>query len=272
MNAAAAAAAASSELLEIALGAARAASRLLLARAGDPGRIDTKSSATDPVSEADQAAERLLVQSIGGARPEDGLLGEEGSDTVGSSGYRWVLDPIDGTVNFLYGLPLWAVSVACEVQAEDGSWDAVVGVVAAPALDWTAHAVRGEGAWCGDQALSVRASVPAAGALVATGFSYDAAVRSRQAATVARLIPSVRDLRRMGSAAIDCCLVARGEIDAYYEDSTQRWDWAAGALIAREAGAVMSPLAGPEGGEGLLLAPPGLHDELAALLDEGAGT
>lgn len=262
--------AAPEELLEVALGAAAAASRLLLARAGDPGRVGTKSSATDPVTEADQAAERLLVQSIEAARPEDGLLGEEGSDTESSSGYRWVLDPIDGTVNFLYGLPYWAVSVACEAREEDGSWQAVVGVVAAPALGWTAHAVRGDGAWCDERPLAVRPPVPAAEALVATGFSYDADVRGRQADVAARLIRSVRDLRRLGSAAIDCCLVAMGELDAYYEDSTQRWDWAAGALVAREAGATMSPLAGPEGGEGLLLAPAGLHEELSGLLEATA--
>jgi myo-inositol-1(or 4)-monophosphatase len=254
------------QLLELAVAAAEAAGRELLARWDDVGEVDTKTSATDPVSDADRAAERLLVDRILAARPDDGLLGEEGADRRGSTGLRWVLDPLDGTVNYLYGLPDWCVSVACEDA--DG---ALVGVVHQPTTAETYAAVRGEGARLGPRRLAVNDPVPLATALVATGFAYDADHRRLQARVAAELLPRCRDLRRAGSAALDLCWVAAGRVDGYYEDSTARWDWAAGGLIAAEAGAVVSLLDGPGGHSGLVAAGPALHDELRTIVRAGAG-
>ncbi|HEY8339187.1 MAG TPA: inositol monophosphatase family protein [Egibacteraceae bacterium] len=266
------------ELLELAVGVARAAGAELLARYGRAGAVETKTSATDPVSEADRASERLLVDALLRARPDDGLMGEEGAARRGSSGLRWVLDPLDGTVNYLYGFPAWAVSVACE--DDDG---ARVGVVHDALRGETFTAVRGAGAHLlvGDappQPLRVNDPVALEQALVATGFSYDRGDRRRQAAVVAKVLPTVRDIRRGGSAALDLCSVAAGRVDGYYEDTTSRWDWAAGALVAREAGAVVTPLSSPSARRGvddragLVAAGPALHPALAALVSDGAAT
>lgn len=262
-------------LLELAVEVARAAGRELLARYGRAGAVATKTSATDPVSEADHASERLLVEALLAARPDDGLLGEEGADRRGSSGLRWVLDPLDGTVNYLYGFPGWSVSVACE--DDDGGR---VGVVHDALRDETFAATRGAGAHllAGDalpRPLRVNDPVALERALIATGFSYDRDDRRRQAAVVAQVLPTVRDIRRAGSAALDLCCVAAGRVDGYYEDTTSRWDWAAGALVAREAGAVVSPLPSPSarrGGDdrvGLVAAGPALHPALLALVAPG---
>jgi myo-inositol-1(or 4)-monophosphatase len=241
------------ELLVLAVEVAQAAGAELLRRADDAHAVDTKTSATDPVSEADRAAEALLVRRLAAARPDDGLLGEEGADRTGSTGLRWVIDPLDGTVNYLYGISAWCVSVACE--DEQGG---LVGAVHDPVHAETFRAARGRGAWLGERRLEVREPIPLARALIATGFAYEAAVRRRQAAVVAALLPRVRDVRRAGSAALDLCAVAAGRVDGYYEDTTQRWDWAAGALIAAEAGAVVTPLR-----DGLIAAGPSLHAALA---------
>lgn len=253
------------ELLDLAVLAAEGAGALLVGRYGAAHDVRTKSSATDPVSEADTAAEALLVDTLSAARPDDGLLGEEGADRIGTTGLRWVLDPLDGTVNYLYGLPGWSVSVACEAW-EDGDWRAVVGVVHDPLRGETFRAARGGGAHLGRQPLAVNDPVPLARALVGTGFGYAAATRRRQAQVAARVLGEVRDLRRIGSAAMDLCLVASGRVDAYYEDSSSRWDWAAGALIVAEAGGVVEPLAAPDGTTGVLAAGPALHGPLRALV------
>jgi len=245
-------------LLDLAVEVATAAGAELLARRSDAGAVAYKTSNTDPVSEADRASERLLVDALLSARPDDGLLGEEGAARRGTSGLRWVVDPLDGTVNYLYGLGDWAVSVACEDDR-----GALVGAVHDPLRQETFHAARGLGAHCGDRPLAVNDPVALARALVATGFSYDAEHRAEQAGVVAILLPKIRDIRRAGGAALDLCAVASGRVDGYYEDSTQRWDWAAGALIAAEAGATVTPL-----GEGLMAAGPALHASLAAALAE----
>lgn len=256
-------------LAEIAETAARRAGAVLLAHAGATLEVETKSSATDPVTEADRASEQALVEFLTRHRPDDGLLGEEGADTPSRSGLRWVVDPLDGTVNFLYGLPAWSVSVAVE-EARDGSWQAVAGCVYQPSTGEAYTAARGEGATRNGRPLRVNDPVPLAQALVATGFSYDRAHRATQAATAVRVLQAARDIRRFGSAALDLCGVAAGGYDAYYEDSTSRWDWAAGALIATEAGATVTPLSsGLPGHSGLLAAGPSLHAELSRLLDEG---
>jgi myo-inositol-1(or 4)-monophosphatase len=224
-----------------------------------------KTSATDPVSEADHASEALLVKTILAARPNDGLLGEEGARQQSRSGLRWVIDPLDGTVNYLYRHPGWSVSVACE-ECDGSSWTTLLGVVHDPLADEMYWAARGTGAWLGERRLRVNDPVLIDQALVATGFAYASQVRRRQGATVAALLPQVRDIRRMGSAALDLCAVAAGRVDAYYEDSSSRWDWLAGTLIAAEAGAVVTPLPAPEGMVGVLAAGPTLHPTLQALL------
>jgi myo-inositol-1(or 4)-monophosphatase len=251
----------SEDLLALAVEVAEAAGAELLRRAGDVHAVEHKSTSTDPVSEADRASERLLVERILAARPDDGLLGEEGADRRGSTGLRWVLDPLDGTVNYLYGFPGWCVSVGCEDDR-----GGLVGVVHDPERGETFRARRGGGAHLGDRALAVRDPVPLERALVATGFAYDSGHRRRQAGVLADLLSQVRDVRRAGSAALDLCAVAAGRVDAYYEDSTSRWDWAAGAVIALEAGAVVRPL-----GAGLLVAGRSLAGPLERALAVAAG-
>lgn len=244
-------------LLDLAERAAQAAGRELLARYDDPTGVGTKSSATDPVSDADRASEQLLVSMLLAERPDDGLLGEEGADRPSASGLRWVLDPLDGTVNYLYRFPAWCVSVACEDRV-DGDWTAVVGVVHDPLRDETFSAVRGGGAWLNGTRLRVNDPVPIDRALVATGFSYEADRRRRQAAVVAELLPLVRDIRRAGSAALDLCALAAGRVDGYFEDIPSRWDWAAGALVAAEAGAQVDWLPTRAGDDCVLAAGPAL--------------
>jgi myo-inositol-1(or 4)-monophosphatase len=254
----------SRELAGLAARLAEQAGAQLLAARDDVHAVATKSSGTDPVSEADRASEALLVRELRAARPDDGLLGEEGAQREGGSGLRWVVDPLDGTVNYLYGLPGWAVSVACERREGDG-WAAVAGAVHHPLSGETFRAWRGGGAWLGERRLAVNDPVALERALVGTGFGYRAEVRHGQAAVVAALLPRVRDVRRIGSAALDLCLVAAGRLDGFYEDTLGGpWDWSAGALVATEAGATVTPLHAPEGGQGVLAAGPALHEALSA--------
>ena len=243
-------------LLALATRTAHAAGAELLQRQGGVHRVSYKSSDTDPVSEADEAAERMITASLREARPDDGLVGEEGANRESTSGLRWVIDPLDGTVNYLYGHSAWAVSIACEDA--DG---AVVGVVHQPSLQRTFTAMRGEGAELNGARIEVNDPVALGHALVGTGFAYDAERRRRQAGVVAHLLPQVRDVRRIGSAALDLCMVAAGMLDAYYEDHTAHWDWAAGALIAAEAGAQVEII-----GDGLMAAGPALFGPLRTLL------
>jgi myo-inositol-1(or 4)-monophosphatase len=247
------------ELLAVAVDAARAAGDVLLASYARGAReVTTKSSPTDLVSEADLAAEQAIRDVLAARRPGDGIVGEEGADVAGSSGRRWIVDPLDGTVNFLFGIPQWCVSVACEGE---------VGVI----LD----ALRGE-------LFTVRAGGPAlldgeplrasrrddlATAMVATGFGYEAGVRAAQARVAARLLPQVRDIRRLGSAALDLAWTAAGRLDAYYEYGLNAWDVAAGEMLCAAAGLEirhLEPLAGT--GAGILVAPPGLIGELEAIV------
>jgi myo-inositol-1(or 4)-monophosphatase len=270
-------------LLELASRTAAEAGRLLASWRADgrPEVADTKSSATDVVTDMDRAAEALITRRIRSVRPGDAILGEEGGQTEGSqaqgsqaegssTGVRWVVDPLDGTVNYLYGLPEWAVSIAVEV---DGVIAA--GVVAAPVLRETYSAVRGGGAWLVRDGLphddGVRlhcnTGVPLDRALVATGFGYTAGRREVQGAVAEALLPRVRDIRRRGSAAIDLCSVAVGRVDAFYERGLNYWDYAAGGLIAREAGAVVGGLSGrPESTSMTVAAGPDLYPVLADFL------
>ncbi|MEW2545410.1 inositol monophosphatase family protein [Streptomyces sp. NPDC047002] len=252
-------------LLALAVEAAEAAGALLRdGRPQDLAVAATKSSPIDVVTEMDIAAEKQITAFLARHRPDDGILGEEGASTEGTSGVRWVVDPLDGTVNYLYGLPTWAVSIAAQRDGET-----VVGVVAAPMRRETFRAVRGGGAWAGERRLAVRPSPFLDQALVSTGFNYVTAVRAHQAAVAQRLIPQLRDIRRAGSAAIDLCDVAAGRLDGYYERGLHPWDYAAGDLIAREAGALTGGRPGERPHDGLTVAAsPGVFGPLQALLDE----
>ncbi|MFE1791512.1 inositol monophosphatase family protein [Streptomyces sp. NPDC059525] len=253
------------ELLDVGLEAARRAGELLRdGRPADLAVAATKSSPIDVVTEMDLAAEKLITGILAERRPGDGLLGEEGADVVGTSGVRWVVDPLDGTVNYLYGLPAWGVSIAAEYRGET-----VVGVVAAPMRGETYHAVLGGGAWSGSARLSCRAAASLDQALVATGFGYLKGRREHQAEVARRIIPVVRDVRRGGSAALDLCDVAAGRLDGYYERGLNPWDFAAGELIAREAGALTGGRPGePLSGELAVAASPAVFASLQPLLEE----
>jgi myo-inositol-1(or 4)-monophosphatase len=261
-------------LLRIAVAAASEAGRLLASWRGDerPEVVETKSSPTDVVTEMDRKSEALITSRIRAHRPGDAVLGEEGGQTDGdpaggrSGRVRWVVDPLDGTVNYLYGLRDWAVSIAAEV---DGA--VVAGVVEVPRAGETFTAVAGQGAWLhrGGARLAVHCSegVPLGQALVGTGFGYDAGRRQIQGEVVAALLPYVRDIRRAGSAAVDLCSVAAGRLDAFYERGLNYWDFAAGGLIAREAGATVGGLAGrPESTSLAVVAGSGLYQQLEAFL------
>ncbi|WP_069169179.1 inositol monophosphatase family protein [Streptomyces griseus] len=253
------------ELLDLALEAARRAGALL--RDGRPADLQvaaTKSSPIDVVTEMDIRAEKLITGFLAESRPTDGFLGEEGAGSEGSSGVRWVIDPLDGTVNYLYGLPTWAVSIAAERDGER-----VVGVVEAPMRRETFHAVLGRGAYGNGETLRCRPAPPLDQALVSTGFNYVTDVRAHQAAVAQRLIPRLRDIRRGGSAAVDLCDVAAGRLDGYYERGLHPWDLAAGDLIAREAGALTGGRPGlPADGDLTVAATPGVFEPLQAILDD----
>ncbi|WP_432136336.1 MULTISPECIES: inositol monophosphatase family protein [unclassified Streptomyces] len=258
------------ELLALAQEAARRAGALLRdGRPADLAVAATKSSPVDVVTEMDVAAEKLITTLIAERRPDDGFLGEEGATSEGTSGVRWVIDPLDGTVNYLYGLPTWAVSIAAE---QDG--ETVVGVVEVPMRGESYRAVRGGGAWAtgpweGERRLTVRPAPPLDQALVSTGFNYVAEVRAHQAEIAGRLIPLLRDIRRGGSAAIDLCDVAAGRLDGYYERGLHPWDLAAGDLVAREAGALTGGRPGERPSRDLAIAAsPGVYEPLQRLLED----
>jgi myo-inositol-1(or 4)-monophosphatase len=243
--------------VELAERAARAAAEVLLGYHGRPPEgLASKSSETDVVSDADREAERAIVELLAAERPDDGLLAEEGSRSEAASGRRWVVDPLDGTVNFLYGFPVWGVSVALE----DATGPAA-GVVLDPLRDELFSAARGRGAQLNGEPIRVREQRDLSRALVATGFSYDPVRRAAQAGVVRRLLPRVRDLRRAGAASLDLSWVAAGRVDAYFERGLQHWDWAAGRLLVEEAGGSCAWV--DDGWPGLLAAS---HDGLLAEL------
>ena len=222
----------------------------------------TKSSRTDVVTRHDRAAEATIVDGLLAARPDDAIVGEEGADHAGTSGLSWYIDPIDGTTNFLYGLPLWSTSVG--VTDGDG---ALVGAVYIPATNDLFAAARGRGATRNGAPIASSGEVELSLALVATGFGYSPERRLAQASRLGTVAPQIRDIRRMGSAAIDLCFTAAGLVDAYFEENLNSWDMAAGELIAREAGCRSGDFrGGPPRPEELLVATPGVFDALAALL------
>ena len=284
------------ELLALAAKTAAAAARLLADEGAQarPEVVETKSSLTDVVTEMDRRAEALITEQIRAARPGDAILGEEGGETHGAPApgqpdggapaaeVRWIVDPLDGTVNYLYGLSDWAVSIAAEVAGT-----IVAGVVAVPLHGETFLAVRGQGAWRrtdsglhsaigsgaigsgpdGDITLRCNRGVPLGQALVGTGFGYLPGRRRIQGEVVSALLPQIRDIRRGGSASVDLCMVAAGRLDAFYERGLNYWDYAAGALIAAEAGARVTGLAGrPPGSSMTVAAGPGLYEQLTGAL------
>jgi myo-inositol-1(or 4)-monophosphatase len=260
----------SAELAAIALGVARSAADLVRGRAARGVSVaDTKSSEVDIVTEADRASEELIRRLVRQRRPDDAFLGEEGADETGTTGVRWIVDPIDGTVNFLYGLPQYAVSIAVERAGE-----VVAGVVlnAATGTEYVAHVVAGgpDVATRDGDPIGVRAPAPLSQRLVATGFNYDAGLREIQARAMVHLLPRVRDIRRLGSCALDLCHVADGSLDAYVEEGVNLWDHAAGGLVARVAGARTELTVGAGGRDLLMCAPThGFQEFRKAVRDAG---
>ena len=248
--------------LALATELAHEAGALALSMRAGIEQLGTKSSPTDVVTTADRAVERLLVTALRAARPADGILGEEGGAATGTSGVRWVLDPIDGTVNYLYGIPQWAVSLG--VEDADGT---AVAVVFDPSKGEVWQAVRGGGAVLDGEPLRCSSCSDLTLALVGTGFGYDARRRAAQARALPDLLPRVRDLRRLGAGSLDLCGVAAGRLDAYFEQGLSPWDLSAGGLIATEAGAAVGGLRGrPAGGDLVIAAAPGVFDALHDLL------
>jgi myo-inositol-1(or 4)-monophosphatase len=229
---------------------------------GDGPKVSTKSTITDLVTELDTWAERHIVDRILAARPDDGLIGEEGASRPGTTGVVWSIDPIDGTVNFVHGIPGFCVSIGASVDGVPAA-----GVVAVPLHHEVYTATLGGGAACNDRPISCSSPASLSRSVVATGFGYDPERRSRQAAIVAEVIGQIADIRRFGAAAVDLCWVARGRVDGYWEVGLNPWDHAAGALIATEAGARCEGLdGGPVSDAFTLAAPPQVFDELADLL------
>lgn len=244
MTSTASAAATDDDLLRLAIDVAREAGAFVVdARRSGVEVADRKSSPVDVVTQVDRDSEALIRARLAEARPLDGFFGEEGGRGASESGLTWVVDPIDGTVNFLYGIPHYAISIAVVEGAPDPqSWEAVAGVVLNPVTGELFTARRGGGARMNDRPIAIADAVPLSEALIGTGFAYSAQTRAEQGAAIAQLLPLVRDLRRMGTASLDLCAVAAGRANAYFERTLSPWDHAAGALIAREAGAVVKGL------------------------------
>ena len=220
-----------SELLDLAKRIGAAAGAMLMDRPAEL-EVASKSTAIDVVTQMDIKVEAFIVEQLLAARPNDGLIGEEGASRPSTSGITWVIDPLDGTVSYLYNLPGWNVSIAA--KDENGP---LLGVVTAPSINSTWWAVRGEGAFHNGAPIRCNEPISLDRALLGTGFQYDIAHRGKQIDYIAGLLPQIRDIRRNGAAAVDLCHVAMGALDGYYEHGLKEWDWAAGGLIAQEAGA-----------------------------------
>jgi myo-inositol-1(or 4)-monophosphatase len=249
--------------LDLAVEAAHSAGALLIDHFRKPAEgVEAKSTPTDLVSDADKASENLIVDLIGSTRPDDGILSEEGGGAESTSGLTWVVDPLDGTVNFLFGIPAWSVSIA--IEDENGG---LVGVVHHPLAAETFTAVRGQGSYLNGKPIQVSQKTDLASALVGTGFAYDARARAIQAEVVGRVLPKARDIRRAGSAALDLAALSCGRLDGFYEAPMERWDKAAGVVLITEAGGVVSELPAPYGlSPGVIAANAALHAQLGALV------
>ncbi|MGO4689904.1 inositol monophosphatase family protein [Glaciibacter sp. 2TAF33] len=262
---------ASADLLTLARETAVTAGNLAKLRRSEGVEVAaSKSAPEDIVTHADQETEALIRRLLTDARPDDGFYGEESEATPGTSGLTWVVDPIDGTVNFLYGIPSYAVSIAVvEGDPDPTTWTTLAGAVYNPAADELFTASADGGSFLGDRRLRANTGVPLSLALAGTGFGYNAARRQRQAQVVTALVGQVRDIRRIGSAALDLCAVAAGRLDLYYERGLNPWDHAAGALVAREAGARVGAFGGGrESADLLIAAAPDLYDTLEPILED----
>lgn len=249
-------------LLSLAHRLAEEAGQLLLDGLATAEVLGSKSTLTDMVTSMDRSSEQHIVDGIRAARPHDAIVGEEGADFDGTSGVRWIIDPLDGTTNYLYAVPAYAVSIAVEANGV-----VVAGVVADPSHRETFAATLGGGATCNGKPIACNDVASLANALVGTGFSYDADRRARQGEVVGQLLPRARDVRRFGAAALDLCWVACGRLDAFYERGLQQWDLEAGGLIAREAGATTGDLHGGAASTAFALASaPAIFDDLRLLL------
>lgn len=260
-----------SDLLAIARDVALQAGTLARQRRSEGVEVAaSKSSPVDIVTEADRETERLIRSLLLDARPDDGFVGEESDASSSATGLHWIVDPIDGTVNFLYGIPHYAVSIAVvEGDPDPLTWRALAGCVVNPVSGEVFTASAGGGAFLGDAPIGVAPVVELSQALIATGFAYDSGMRGRQGAVVAQLLPEVRDIRRLGTASLDLCFVASGRVNAYFERTLSPWDHAAGALIAREAGARVSGLRGAAPSRDFILAAePSLAERLESRLIE----
>lgn len=245
--------------------ATQAADLVALRRREGVAVADRKSSSVDVVTHADRESEQLIRSLLAEARPDDSFLGEESGASTGTSGLTWVVDPIDGTVNYLYGIPHYSVSIAVvEGEPDPATWRAVAGAVVNPGARETYTATAAGGSFLNGERLQVAEAVDLSEALVATGFSYLEQTRVEQGRVIAQLLPQVRDIRRMGTASLDLCMVASGRVNAYFERSLRPWDHAAGALIAQEAGATVKGRGDNAAGEDFILA---AQPDVALLLD-----
>ncbi len=254
------------QLLQRALRVGDEAGELLTTQRPAQLQVHSKSGATDIVTDMDQRSEALIVERLTAGRPGDGVLAEEGSAHQPDSGIRWVIDPIDGTVNYLYGIPVWAVCIGVELDGEP-----VAGVVAVPELREMYYAAIDTGAWLRTPVQTRRIHVGSVTdlsmALVATGFGYSVQRRTKQADTVAALLPKVRDIRRAGTASVDICWLASARVDGYYEVGLKPWDHTAACVVAREAGAIMTGPPGEQPSDRLVMgANPGLYPSLLGVL------
>lgn len=242
--------------------ARRAGDMALAGRRSGQVQADTKSSPTDMVTAFDRASEEMIVSDLTSARPDDAIVGEEGASRPGTSGLEWHIDPIDGTSNFYFDIPMWAVSVG--VVDKDGP---LAGAVYAPALGEMWSAARGLGATLNDRPISVRDNNRLSDAMACTGFSYRTHERPEHARRVAAMVTEVRDIRRFGAAAVDLCFVACGRLDVYFEEHLHSWDLIAGQIIASESGAILSDYEGnPVRPAQVLASTPGVHADFVALL------
>jgi len=257
------------ELLDLARSVATQAAELAARRRIEGVAVaDRKTSSVDVVTHADRESEQLIRSLLADARPDDGFFGEESGAAAGSSGLTWVIDPIDGTVNYLYGIPHYAVSVAVvEGEPDPATWQALAGAVVNLGANETYTGTVGGGSHLNGVPLQVAESVDLSQALIATGFSYLQELRVEQGRVIAELLPQVRDIRRMGTASLDLCMVASGRVNAYFERSLNPWDHAAGALIAREAGAIVKGRGDSrEGKDFILAAEPAVAQKLETTL------
>lgn len=253
-----------SDLLRVAHKAAVECRKILPSYMKDT-TIEFKQANTNPVTNADKAAEAITQQIIQTERPQDGLIGEEGSEKASKSGLRWVFDPLDGTVNYTYSIPHWAFSISCE-EFDGSSWLPRIGLVYDFLRNEEFTAIRGGGARLNREPIAINNGTDLNKSLLATEFSYDIKKRIHQVNILSHILPKVRDVRSYGSSALDLCWVACGRLDGFYENDLKIWDWSAGSLIVQEAGGVVSPLE-----DGVIASGQGIHRQIESIVRQKNG-